>query len=882
MRGQSRVVGGVVVLLLTGVAAAPGDAGAGEAVVDVRLLDGGGDGIALEYKIKDFSTETVMINGHEYTQIILGKESPMKVVGEPELPNVCRSIIIPDDASMVVSVLASNHYELQGIDVAPSKGFISRSVDPADVPYTFAPVYDVDAFYPGELASLREPYILRDHRGVVVEINPFQYNPVARTLRVYTELTVEVTAVGPGKVNVLRRERGQKELSLAFHRIYTHHFINYDSSRYDPLDEIGDMLIIVHDPWEADVQPLANQKIARGIDTTVVRVSTIGNTAPAIKAHIQAEYNAGDLAFVLLVGDSTQVATPFVGVSTQPKAGAADPTYALVAGGDHYPDILVGRFSAETAAQVDTQVLRSTEYVTMIPPTTQAWYWRGTGVASNQGAGIGDDGESDRDHLDNIRQDLLNYQYTSVDRIYDPTATAAQVSNAVNAGRGIINYTGHGSRTSWSTTGFSHAHFNALTNDNELPFIFSVACVNGEFDAGTCFAEAWLRATHGAEPTGAIAMYASSVLQSWAPPMCGQDEFADRLVSQTYTSFGALCFAGSCQMMDEYGAGGREMFDTWHVFGDPELPLEPTGACWDVLDGTCRDYVTEIDCFPDLWFPGTLCSQFVPPVQPGPNSQLIVLLDRTGSMEELRNTGNTRCVDALEQAKIDVASFPGNAVSVWTFASSPPHDFPNPPPPPGQSLIVNLTSGFVNKGDAIAALNTLNTIVCEGWTPLAQAACQMVGQFTAPLPQDRVLAISSDGGENYTLGPCSGPWSNAEPPPPGNYDAGSWQKLVWDQFQGAAIVQIRHWAAFEHRREGGIDLETGQPRPRGVSDALFFQDLAKSTGGSYNPVDDLDPNWPDPSVIPTVSEWGLIVMGLLLLTGAKVYFGRRRQMKTAA
>jgi len=29
-------------------------------------------------------------------------------------------------------------------------------------------------------------------------------------------------------------------------------------------------------------------------------------------------------------------------------------------------------------------------------------------------------------------------------------------------------------------------------------------------------------------------------------------------------------------------------------------------------------------------------------------------------------------------------------------------------------------------------------------------------------------------------------------------------------------------------------------------------------------------------VIPTVSEWGLVILTLLLLTGAKVFFGRRR------
>ena len=34
--------------------------------------------------------------------------------------------------------------------------------------------------------------------------------------------------------------------------------------------------------------------------------------------------------------------------------------------------------------------------------------------------------------------------------------------------------------------------------------------------------------------------------------------------------------------------------------------------------------------------------------------------------------------------------------------------------------------------------------------------------------------------------------------------------------------------------------------------------------------------WSPDKPIPTVSEWGLVVLALLLLTGAKVYFGRRR------
>ncbi|UCC31945.1 MAG: hypothetical protein JSU86_06635, partial [Phycisphaerales bacterium] len=474
---------------------------------------------------------------------------------------------IPDDARMAVNVLASEHYDLTDMDVAPSRGFIPRTVNPNDIPYSFGDVYTTDAFYPGDLAGLRAPYILRDHRGTVIELNPFQYNPVTRVLRVYTNITVAVSQVGPGQINVLKHRPRPRSVSLTFHQIYSSHFANYDSTtRYTPLTEAGDMLIICHDAWLPNIQPLVDHKNGLNIHTTAVGVSTIGNNPSSIKAYIQNAYDTSDLAFVLLVGDANEVASPWTTVGTETES--ADPTYALLAGSDSYPDILVGRFSAQTGAQVDTQVERTIEYELM-PATVQDWFKRATGIASDEGPG--DDDEFDFEHVENIRTDLLGYGYVVVDQIYDPGATRAEVANALNAGRGLINYTGHGSPVGWGTSGFSNSDVNALTNDNMLPLIFSVACNNGTFDGYTCFAEAWLRATHGTEPTGAVAMYASSVSQHWEPPMCAQDEFVDLLVAETYATFGTLCFAGSCRMMDEYGIGGVEMYKTWHVFGDPSL-----------------------------------------------------------------------------------------------------------------------------------------------------------------------------------------------------------------------------------------------------------------------------------------------------------------------
>ncbi|MBW2454290.1 MAG: hypothetical protein JRI68_07260 [Deltaproteobacteria bacterium] len=534
----------------------------------VTILEDTADRTVIHYQLGTYDLVPVTIGGQPHTEVVLGKESRLMNPGAPALPTVNRSIIVGDDALVAPQILSESYHDVFEIDVAPSKGILYRSVNPASIPHSFGPEYQTDELYPSEVVELGAPYILRDFRGVVVTFHPFQVNPVQRTLRVYDSVTIEVTKVGVGAVNVL----GQVPTgdSLVFHQLSKHHFINHgQKGRYAPLNENGEMLIIAHDAWLPNVQPLVDHKNAIGIPTTAVGVGTIGNDSGAIKSHIQNVYNNGNLAFVLLVGDVAQLATPWA------SGGACDPCYAKLAGNDSYPEVLVGRFSAETPAHVDTQVQRTIEYE-QGQATQQPWFKKGVGIGSTEGPG--DDGEMDYQHIANIRTDLLNYGYSQVDEIYDPSASSGAVAAALNEGRGIVNYTGHGSMGSWVTSNFSNQHVNNLTNTGKLPFINSVACNNGEFNSGTCFGEAWLRATHNGQPAGAIGIYASSISQSWNPPMAAQDEAADLLVAEAYFSFGGLCFAGAARMIDEYGGGGVEMYDTWHVFGDPSVRVLGTTA----------------------------------------------------------------------------------------------------------------------------------------------------------------------------------------------------------------------------------------------------------------------------------------------------------------
>lgn len=457
----------------------------------------------IQYQIGRFEKFSVEIDGEKWNTVYINPGAVTHDKGYPQLPVFNRSIVIDGRSTMKMEVYDVEYEDLD-LPLAPSKGHLTRETNPEEIPYTFEKIYDVDEFYPREIASLSEPYILRDFRGIVVQTTPFAYNPVSRKLRVFTSFKIRIYADGRDTVNTLYSRPGK--LLTSFRSIYENHFLNWDSQRYTMVDEtFGKMLVICHSNYLSQAQPFVDWKIQKGIPTELIEFSTIGSTSSQLQTYIQNRYDAdNEIAYIQLIGDLAHIPSP------TSDGGEADPLYSLVSGSDHYPDIFIGRFSAESAMDVTTQVNKSIAYE-RDATTSDTWLSRAFGIGSS--SGTGDDGEYDWEHIDNIKTDLVNYGYTTVDEIYYDSSTASQVSAAVNAGRGFGNYCGHGSVTSWSTTGFNNTNVNALSNSGMTPFIFSVACVNGDFSS-TCFAEAWVRKSGG----GAVAFYGSSVNQPWDRP----------------------------------------------------------------------------------------------------------------------------------------------------------------------------------------------------------------------------------------------------------------------------------------------------------------------------------------------------------------------------
>ena len=568
-----------------------------------QLISSTENSIKVNVTVPGFYTTTVTTPQGEAKVITVPKSVSTAHAGEPDVPMTGIPVMIGDKVRMNVRVIDAQYMDFENIEVAPSKGDFPRSIDPATVPYTYGECYSQDAFFPASNVGLYEPYIIRDIRGQNITVYPFAYNPVTKTLRVYYNMTVEMYKEDNNGTNVIATRRSNTvKLDPDFKSVYQRHFINYEASmdRYTPVNEEGDLLIICYDNFISSMTDFVNWKKTRGVNTTIVGTSTAGSSYSAIKTYIQNQYNANNnLTHVLLVGDVAQIPGYSYSGGGSSYSGLGDNAYGQIVGSDYYNDVFIGRFSAQTAAQVTTQVNRVITYERDLT-TSATWLQNADGIARNEG-GSGHNGEDDYEHMDVIRTDLLNYGYNTVYQDYENlsgyTGTASSISSHINSGVGVVNYCNHGNNQLWGVASYSNTQVNQLTNSNKLPFIWSVACLVGKYDNTStsygsnytigqnndCFAEAWMHATYSSSdltPTGAIGALMSYISQPWIPPMWAQDECVDILAGLsssggTKHTWGGVSINGLFGIFDNYGTDQSAVgtYQAWILYGDPSMML---------------------------------------------------------------------------------------------------------------------------------------------------------------------------------------------------------------------------------------------------------------------------------------------------------------------
>lgn len=533
-------------------------------------------------KLDNYSLdESVLIEGEAFSKLLVDGAVYTAVEGAPELPFKQYNFQLSANSDVQVKVVSSEYKEIVlNAPILPARRTIYRNENPKAVPYEKGNNYTTDAFFPQKQVALLDPYLLRDARGVTLQVYPVQYNPVTNIVRIYTTLDIEITQVESNSAINAAPIVKSRTLSPQMDNLYSNLFVNY--KRWDnAVSEEGDMLVIYTARDKETIKKYIDHKksyskYVKNITSTEVATGT--NVKQTIKDAYAANAN---LLYVQLVGDWPDIKSDLGGGASAPM----DPVLGCVSGSDNYPDIIIGRFSCKDAATLTPQIDKAIAYESN---GVQPWMFKGMGIASDEGAGMGDDNEADFEHMDIIKENkLIPNEFTNVEECYK-SVSATTVGNNIQDGLGLINYVGHGSHSAWSTSGFSTSNISSLVND-ATPVIISVACINGEFHNGAnCFAEGWLRQKDG----GAVATVMATINQPWTPPMRGQDYMNDLITggydyssnpgSGTSTSearhtFGSVVFNGLVLMYAEQsGSADLNTIQTWTIFGDCALDLRPT------------------------------------------------------------------------------------------------------------------------------------------------------------------------------------------------------------------------------------------------------------------------------------------------------------------
>jgi len=551
----------------------------------------------LTVTVDRYSTDPVTIDGQEFLNVRLDNGSFFAAEGFPNMPCISKAIIIPDDREMKVEVMSSEYVDSMVSGIAPSKGRIYKTRDPASIPYVFNEIYRRDAWYPQTIASIGEPFIHRDFRGCVVQVFPFQYNPVKKILRAYSKVSLKVSAAGSGSRNLFKRTQALAGVDEEFSQIYRQNFLNYPNTRYTILPEDGSMLIVCPSIFASVMQPFIDWKMRKGVKVAVVDPADVGSNAAALKTYIANAYNAagGALKYVLLVGDSAYAPTPLMGRDVQPPGGGgADIIYGEIKGNDCYSELLIGRFSGTTAADIKTQVDRSIYYETNMK-STDTWLSNVLLSASNDET-KNQWGETDADFINHEYDTLIKAGYKNVPRHNQSGAggpgcvvgTVASVTSVINNGVSFWNYSDHGNKTSYSAVNFTNSSAASLSNTNKYFYTYAVACNTGQFcnyekndQPGDCLAEALMKAQKNGLPIGAVGCYMGSILQVWDPPYASVKEILEISLgrypnNKKYTLGGVMINGGMAAYPVYSDQSSREVVESFVLFGDPNLQIYTT------------------------------------------------------------------------------------------------------------------------------------------------------------------------------------------------------------------------------------------------------------------------------------------------------------------
>jgi len=529
--------------------------------------------VVIDFSLEKYLQTYIEIYGELYPEIFVQGATTQDVEGMPAIPRITQDVMVPISSEEVsVEIMSVEEARIASRPPAPSRGALMRNQDLSRIPYKFSSIYRSQEVYPSALYEVGNIVKMRDIKLSNLRLYPVRFDFASNELIQLKHLKLKLKF---RHSRVKKWLNDAKPMNYQFADLYRDHVINFPSSlKFDSEEttslDNGRLLIFSPLKFYGELDEFILWKKQRGFDVSVQYLGSDELKSDFIANQIKDDYHSRSVSNVLLIGDAEEM--PYkVGVSGNAAGNEADPLYATVDGEDNYPDLFVSRFAVKDISELRTVLRKTIDYESR-PELGEDWYSKAVGIGSAEGSWSG---LKDSERVELLRGLLLGWHYSAVDQVYDPSASKANLRDAINEGRGFINYIGHGWERGWVTSNFDNDDVLGLQNSGRWPFIVSVACVNGHFSYsyGDSFAEAWLKAGTEDDPRGAISIFASSTNQSWVPPTVGQKRIVELMTENKNNSIGSLFFNGSVAVLEDKSSSADQTFETWHIFGDSSLQI---------------------------------------------------------------------------------------------------------------------------------------------------------------------------------------------------------------------------------------------------------------------------------------------------------------------
>jgi len=408
----------------------------------------------------------------------------------------------------------------------------------------------------------------------------------------------------------------------------------------------ADHITITHGAFAAAALTLKDHRTAQGLRAVVADMQDIydefnyGIVSPtAIRNFLLYAYSnwqAPAPTYVVLLGDGhydpkdnlgyhrTSYIPPYL-ANVDPWIGetGADNRYVTLVGADLIPDMMLGRISVNSLVEANAFVNKIIAYETT--PLSGDWFSNVLSVTDNaDSAG----------NFPLLSEDLISCCLPSsypAQKIYygtppytDTAITQNAIISAINSGKLLVNYIGHGYTDGWASESLFYANqVPRLTNAGMLPVILAMTCSEGyhinphTYDKNK---EALGEVVTRADGKGAIA--------SWSPTgqgvASGHDllnrGFFNAVFDSGVSTIGQATLAGKLNL----GGASPDLLDTYLLFGDPALILARSVRAYDDAYQTDKDQILTVSA------PGVLTNDTT--TSPNPLSAVLVTGPSNGSL----------------------------------------------------------------------------------------------------------------------------------------------------------------------------------------------------------------------------------------------------------